>query len=335
MRLLQGKKLGAILLATLVLTLSGCSARLDIERPLQQITYEPGVSMPVISPYQQTDPKSYRTYPEATREWALYYRVRDEDFLVRVMSSVDIRDNMLEESLIEALINGPKSGLAELIGVFPAGTRIIDTASEGDTLLLTLSYHFLDAPSNMPAGWRDNPSQKSEVYLRRRLALASIVSTITEETRYSAVQLYITSDENDAIGRRISRSEIFENESDILLSQIKRSEEYLLTHFNAADIILRSVQTKNIDTLYKFISGFPEENTFLSEIFGNGNRLTAYSLSSGMVSNDGQNAILIANLVFENTGGETRDEEFAFRIEQENSLWKIKYDTLKRMMEAT
>jgi hypothetical protein len=223
----------------------------------------------------------------------------------------------------------------ELAGVFVSGTRLLRKDSEGSTLLLTLSHHFLDTPADMPVDWEENPSHRSEVYLRRRLALASIVSTITEETHYTAIQLYVASDEKDAVGRRISRSELFEGESDTLLDNVMRSEEYLLTHYNAADIILRSMQNKQYDRLYRFVSGSPAEAAFLSEMYNSGNTLAAYSLSQGMVSNDGQNAILIAELTFINASGVLRAGHYTLRIEQENSLWKIKYETLKRMMEAT
>ena len=324
MRLLQGKKFGAILLIALILALSGCSIQPDKETRL--FTYEPGISIPVISPYQKTDPDRWTHEGDPSREWALYYRVKGENVLVRVMEPVDTRDKTLEEALIEKLIQGPEPGRTGLAGVFAEGTSIIRNDSEGDTLLLTLSYHFLEAPFGM---------REEEVYLNRRLALASITSTITEETRYTSVQLSVTNDENDKIGRRISRSEIFQGEPDELLSLSRRSEEYLLTHHNAADMILRSIQSRSFDKLYKFVSGTPAESTFLLEMFGSRNMLTAYSLSSGMVSDDGQNAILIADLFFENAVGEWRAEQYAFRIEQENSLWKIKYETLKRMLEAT
>jgi len=340
MRRSQRKKIIAILLLLIVTATSGC-ALLPGGLTRQQPTNEPGVSRSLLSPYLYAEhANKYFTYQEQERKWALYYRMSDENFLVRVMRSCDINKS-LEESLIEALIKGPERGLKDLTGVFHTDTRIIRTDSEGDTLLLTLSYHFLEAPSEAPPDLQANPRHirpKSDIYLQRRLALASIVSTITEETQYTAVQLIVTSDENDTLGRRISKADLFESEPDEpdeLLAQEKRSEEYLLTHYNAAEIILNSIKSKKYNTLYKFVSGSPSESKFFFEMYDYDYALMDFTLSSGMVSNDGQNAILIADLHFESAGGERYVEQYSMRIEQENSLWKIKYETLKRMLEAT
>jgi hypothetical protein len=39
--------------------------------------------------------------------------------------------------------------------------------------------------------------------------------------------------------------------------------------------------------------------------------------------------------MYASASGVMREHQYTLRIEQENSLWKIKYETLKRMMEAT
>lgn len=335
MKRLQVKKLGAIIAVALILAVSGCD-RIQVPEEIvldSQISNEPGVTMRSISPYS---PYYQETYPGTPEQKPLYYRMRDEDFLVRKMSNVDLlRGKSLQESLIQELIKGPSTDTMELTGVFIADTKILDVVSEGDTLLVTLSHHFLETPADMPENWEDIPARKAEVLLRRRLALASIVSTVTEETSYTAVQLYVAVDEKDTAGRRMVRSEIFEDEpGDVLLAPMMRNEEDVLTHYSAANIILGSIQSKNFDRLYRFVSGSPAESAFLEEMIDS-NTLTAYSISTGMVSNDGQNAILIADLTFANANGLLSEQKFTFRIEQEDCLWKIKYETLKKMMEAT
>lgn len=331
MKRLLWKKQSIVLMLVLVSMLSGCSIQQSLEGTYaQQPSFEPGVQVPIISPYQET----YQRNPQAM---SLYYRMRGENLLTREMSYVDmLSDKTIEESLIQALIYGPSPSLMELTGVFIPGTKIVRIGSEGDILLVTLSHHFLDTPVDMPENWRDVPSLREEVLLRRRLALASIVSTITDETNYTSVQLFIAIDEKDTSGRRISRSEIYDDaNSNTLLAPVVRSEEYLLTHHSAADIILDSIQNRDYERLYRFVADPPTEDTFLQEMYAFRSTLTAFTLSAGMVSSDGQTAMLVADLTFANSSGILLEQHFPLRITHENNLWKIQYEMLRKIMEAT
>lgn len=330
MKRLLWKKQRTLLSLVLILLLSGCSDRTYWGGASSQPTFEPGISAPIITPYQET-------YQSKAQAVSLYYRMRGENFLSREMSYVDMLiDKTFEESLIQALIHGPSPSQMELTGVFVPGTKVVRVGYEGDILFVTLSHHFLETPPDIPPNWQEDPSLREDVLLRRRLALASIVSTITEETSYTSVQLLVSANEDDTAGRRIARSEIFsEEKSNALLAPVMRTETYLLTHYSAATIILDCIQNKDYERLYRFVIDAPTENTFLQEMYEYQSTLTAFSISSGMVSSDGLTAMLVADLTFLNSSGILLEHHFPLRIAHENSLWKIQYEMLRRIMEAT
>ena len=90
------------------------------------------------------------------------------------------RDDTVELCIVQALIAGPSSAYQDLTPVFSPDTRVVSTSRSGETVTVTLTRAFLDAPSDAPDDWESLPYWRSEVMLRRRLAILSIVSALTE-----------------------------------------------------------------------------------------------------------------------------------------------------------
>lgn len=266
---------------------------------------------------------------------SLYYRMRGESMLARETRTLRVpRDTLLEQALIEALIDGPSANLLDLTDVFIPGTKA-EVSGNGSLLTVSLSRAFLNAPVDAPGDWRNDTVWRAEVLLRRRLALYAVVATITDETDYTAVQFLIKETEGGA-GRRLSRSELYENaRSDQLVGPLTRDEALLFSHFNAAAAILDCWQTKNFSRLYRFVAQSPTEAAFLDEMASYGRMLTKSALSPGTVSDDGQSAVLTVTLTCADARGEVTVESYPLHLVRENGLWKIHYQALKRMMEAT
>lgn len=270
-----------------------------------------------------------------TRTVSLYYRMREEQLLARETRKINVPyDQRLEKVLIKALIDGPSINLLDLTGVFIAGTNVVKIEESGDMLIVTLSRNFLGTPADISQNWRNDPSLRNEVLQRRQLALESIVNTITENTRYTSVQLLVQSGGDDTSGQRIARSEVYMDGGDELLSPVKRSEENLLTHYNTAGIILECWKNKDFDRLYRYVSGRPTEETFVQELTQYDRALLSYTLSAGTVSEDGASAVLLATLQYKDVNGTAAIENYPIHIKCDGGLWKIEYENLLRLMEA-
>ncbi len=271
------------------------------------------------------------------REVALYFQMRGENMLVRETRTVRVpMDTQLEEVLIGALIEGPSPQLLGLTGLFNAGTKVVSVSKSGTLLTVTLSREFLATPADAPATWNNDPAWRSEVLLRRRLALSSIVNTITEATDYTAVQLLVQQGKDDAAGQRISRSEIYESAAaGSILTPVSREEYTILTHYNTAYAILNSWRSKDFIRLYRFITAGPTEAAFQQEIVAYDRSLTSFSLTPGIVSSDGKTAVISALLEYTDVNGVMLIENYPVHLVCVDGLWKMRYETLIRLMEAT
>lgn len=271
------------------------------------------------------------------RTVSLYYRMRGENMLARETRTIFVpKDKPFEQVLVEALIDGPGASSLELMGTFLSGTRVVNVSSDGELLSVTLSRSFLGTPVDAPMDWESDVSWRAEVLLRRRLALAAVVNTITEETDYGAVLLLVQRTPDDMQGERIARSHLYENApADALLAPVMRSEQVLLTHHNTAAIVFDSWMAKDFSRLQRFVADRPTEAEFQQEMFASTRSLTGYSLSAGMVSDDGQSAVIVVQMDYADATGMVRVENYPLRLERDRGLWKITYEALLRMMEAT
>ncbi len=330
MRQKEWKKRGAILLLASLgaLFLSGCSVLVP------PISTPAPVEMALNTP--QILPKADASDTEK-KEMSLYFRMQGESMLVRETRTVMLPvDTQLEQVLIQALIDGPSPHLLNMNGLFIPGTKVISVSQSGSLLTVTLSPEFLDTPADAPANWNTNFSWRSEVLLRRRLALSSIVNTITEATDFTAVQLLVQQNNEDTVGRRIPRMEIYEaTEGDALLTPVSRDEHSILTHFNTAVAILNCWRGKDYSRLSRYICESPTEAAFQQEIVNHNRSLTNYSLTPGIISSDGTSAVLSAMLEYTDVNGVVLVENYPIHLICDEGLWKMRYATLLKLMEAS
>ncbi|HML46524.1 MAG TPA: GerMN domain-containing protein [Clostridia bacterium] len=324
------RRFGGLLLLGLLLILSGCQGAPPTAMLVQ--------SAQTPAPEEAADASGVTRSDEHTV--ALYYRLQGEDMLARETRTIALpNDYRLESRLIELLIEGPRASNLELTGLFPANTRLISVSEQDTMLFVTLSQEFLSTPHDMPVNWRDDRSLYEEVLARRRLAVDSIVNTLTECTEYTSVQLLIQPNVQEAYGQRIARKEIYASETDstLLFGPVYRSESMILTHYNTANIIL-SWQQKNWERLYRFVAnkqGRPTAEAFEQEMDERRISLFSYSISPGHVSSDGQKAIFSVQLGLSGADGVHQiitSVPLAFTLEQD--IWKISYETLVRLMQA-
>lgn len=326
----------------MLLALGGCNTPPAQQTPTQTSTTElltiddPNMSdfdPPAITPNDSVGVSE-------TREVSLYYRMQGENLLACETRSIWLpKDKQVEEVLVEALIGGPSPGLLELSGLFSSGTKIAKTWHNGDLLTITLSQQFLDPPSGAPVDWESDTSWRSEVLIRRQLALASIVNTITEATNYTAVQFLVVDWGEEVTGRRILRSELYEDaESDQLLAPVVRSEHFILTHYNTANLLMQCWRSQSFERIYRFVaqesSRRPTEAAFRQEMVELNRPLLSFSASAGMVNENGQKAVLEVSYDYLVDGQTVQVRNYPMRLVRENGIWKITYSELMRLMEA-
>lgn len=335
------KWLAVGMLLLLLCLAGGCAARqqpdADMTPPPQESGEqgETGVSMePDIQPTEEEEMVQQRVV-------TLYYRMQGEDLLAAETRLVYFpSDRQTERVLAETLMSGPSPRLLELTGLFPSGTKVYSSWRTGNLLTVILSREFLSTPSGVPLDWEGDSYWRSEVYMRRQLALTSIVNTITEATDYTSVQFLVQENDSDPTGRRLFMSELYDGApSDQLLAPMLRNEHLILTHANTADVLLESWKEQTFDRMYRFIAQDttqrPTDSAFQEEMRQRNMPLIHYSISAGTVSNDGQSAVMEATFEYRTELGTVQVQNFPLHLIREDGVWKITYSELKRMMEAT
>ncbi|MCL1965167.1 MAG: GerMN domain-containing protein [Firmicutes bacterium] len=267
---------------------------------------------------------------------ALYFRMRDESMLAQETRGLIIpRDKQFEQVLIESLIEGPSASSMDLTGLFIPGTKVVEVNVEGQMMTVTLSRTFLGTPVDAPADWNNDAVWRKEVLIRRQLALASIVNTVTEQTACASVQLLVQFNPDYPRGERIARAYLYEDaDASLLLTPVSRDEEAILTHYNTAMLILNSFMEKDFTRLYRFVEGRPTEAAFMEEMAGVTRSLVSFTLTPGMVSPGGDRAVIVARLGFIVPGDVIALEAYPLDFVRERGIWKIPYETLLRMLEV-
>ena len=82
----------------------------------------------------------------------LYFRYLDEPMLAGESRTLTVRrDQRPEQAIIEALLEGPSAGNADLRGIIPAGTQVEGISSRDQVLFVTFSDAFLR--DDVPEDW--------------------------------------------------------------------------------------------------------------------------------------------------------------------------------------
>lgn len=152
---------------------------------------------PVIPPADSTVSRS--------REVQLYFRFGSEGYLACETRLIEARaSERLEAAVLRELIRGPSSEHAELTRLIQAQTQIGEISEQGDTLYVTLSADFLRSAVNQPEGWGEDAALVRENFLQRRLAVYSVVNTLSNLGTYSHVQILVDS-EGEGVGELLPR----------------------------------------------------------------------------------------------------------------------------------
>jgi len=270
----------------------------------------------------------------------LYYRFEDTNVLGAQRVVLDLRrEETVAMRIVQHLVEGPDIAHGRLNGVFPQGTKVISVTGEDRTAFVTLSNDFLSGPDGAPADWEDLAVWQDEAALRRRLAVQSIVLSLTEDGRYQRVQLYVA-DNDDDIPRRIAMAWLDPSVTDpsLVLAASPRDERVMLTPNRALEMILGAWQSRDFAALYPLTAPqegkeMPTLSVFEAEMKEMDVSLLSYEFSQGTVSYDGQMATLVLDAQIRSTqGGDAQIIRESVPLVRWADNWAIEIDTLRSLM---
>ena len=310
------KKRLLILLILAALLLSSCSAVLPFGGALS--TAVPGTEP--ARPEAQAPADLGR--PETA---TLYFRYLEEPFLAqetRIITHSPSRP--YELSLLTALVSGPGSHSADLTGLFPAGTQVLSTVTQGRTLFVTLSRELL---SGYPD---DNSVTPQEQQLRRALCMQSIVATITENCDIDRVQILVEQTDNATGSLRLQKSYFLEEpQSTELIGPLTRADEMLLTPQRTAELLCSLWRSRDWQRLYQYIA-LRDPSTGVERVsyrdfvtaMENLPLLSGYPVAGGSVTQDGTQATFAIDATTLAGNQETGHSGCILRLCRENGLWR-------------
>ena len=123
-----------------------------------------------------------------TAATTLYFGMANENYLLT-------EERMLQynasESLVHAVLNALISGPEQIAckALINNNTKLLSVTTNNKYVYLSFSADLLDVPAVVD-GWQSNPIIAENVYKQRRLALYSIVNTLTLTGEYAYVQIF-------------------------------------------------------------------------------------------------------------------------------------------------
>lgn len=263
---------------------------------------------------------------------ALYFRYGNTGYLAPEMQALSVqRDETLEEVLIEALLKGPEATHSFLSPLFPPDVEILALTAQGDTLFVTFNEALLGKYSD------EASISAGEAALRRRLCLDSLSATLTEAGLCARVQVLVYQENHQSTSLRLKSGFLDRTPEGDMLPPLTRNEETLLTPHNAASALLSAWMRQDWPLLYAFIARENETDQRPDEqaafaAFSAAHALTGFTLSHGDVSQDGQSALLSADIALRSDGADLALSGYPLRLTREEGLWKISYSRLMALM---
>ena len=326
---MKRRKLALLLAACLAL--GGCAAVRD---PLPESTIIPGTD-PVLPAVNE---EGRRIREEAT----LWFRFLDEPYLApETRAIVQLTGQSYEMALLSALFSGPGTQYVELNSLFPEGTRVLSVSRQGRALLVTVSREFLNSLPDEPEDWQSDAAWRIEMPLRRRLAMQSLVATITENCDVDEVIVLLEQNADQATSSRLPRSWFLDENSDGLTGPQTRDDSCLLTPGVAGEAIMTRWLERDWQRLYLYVSSTdaisgedrPAYRDFVTAM-QDLPPLMAFACTGCSVSMDGLETTLSVQAQIRQANGQMRSlEARILRLRRDSGLWKIGMSSLISWLE--
>ena len=314
------------LILLLPLLLSGC---LEQANPLvkNEATAAPGLTGEL---YAAAADQSNTTQLKAT----LYFRYLDEPMLAGESRTITVRrDQRPEQAILDALLEGPSAGNADLRRLIPEDAQVEGVSSRDRVLFVTFNEAFL--ADGIPEDWAEDGDWKAEAPLLRELITQSIAASVTENFPYTGVQLLVHRQNEVQASLRLS-NEYFLDGSEGLSEPLIRDEALLLTPQTTVKTILTAWAQKDFERMYKYLSRTdrPAYTAFVDALNA-APAVEVLTVGGGSVYTDGQAAVVTVYLRMITQGTQEALLSYPLQLIRENDVWKMDYARLEALMLGT
>jgi len=273
------------------------------------------------------------------KEYMLYFQLDGENYLAPEIRTFTIPESKnIEETLIRELINGPKGNSNSIIANINENTRIISVKGKEDVLFVSLSKDFLSPPSGLGDDIEDE-QLKDDLFLNnQKMALYSIVNTVTELGRYSYVQFFIDYDNNGTGTRPTSKAMglVGEGENQ-LIEPVFRNTDVIFSPVSSISTIMNAISEKNWNKVLKYTSIAENPDDNIDELVRQFElidlSLLEYNLIDYTVNLNGKSSVVVLSYTFAATDGTANlKENISVKMLLEDGIWKCSITSLNQIL---
>lgn len=270
------------------------------------------------------------------RTVTLYFRHSQSRWLEREQREISISlSESPEKALVQALVEGPKAGT--LTSLFPAGVKVLSVIAEGRQLFVTFNERLMAPYSDEGADIAQEGYRAGEGRLRRELAMASLVNTLTENGEYARVQVLVRGETTLTGSLRLSKRYYLED-SDALPDPLTRQEGHILLPSYLVDQVMARWQNREWDALKASLAQVPVEAS-AQNAFGlmldASPAIQHYTLTPGMPGPDGRYAVVCVSLQYQaQNGGDRMINNWPLRLVRQEGSWALPWGAFGALLEA-
>lgn len=286
-----------------------------------------GIALPAAAQVLDAQPKQAQ---HTAHMAVLYFRLSGTPYLAAEVREVISSGTVsFEQAAAQALVSGPGPMSDSLGPLFPAGTQVLSVQPEGDLLFVTFNEALLNRYAD--EGTLAAPGDQTQARLRRRLAMASLVNTLTERGEFRRVQVLVRAETTVRDSMRLAATYYLE-ESAALPDPLTRDEERIATPAVMAGLTLSAWQQRDWRTLYDFTRDLRPSQAEMTAAFDASLKLAAFSVTPGTTAPDGTSAVVTATLELEAAGGTMFTlPGFPLVLVRRDGIWRPQYESLLRL----
>lgn len=276
----------------------------------------------------------------------LYFRYSyspfGESLLCGEEQQIEVAANeTLETAIVKALVIGPKG--ADETAVINPETKVLGVTRNKDCYFVLLSREFME-PYGLAQDSLSDPEAVEEAMSNQRLAVYSIVNSLTELGTCSRVQILIDAD-GKGNGQRVSRKDLgfTGSNADQPIEPLGRNGSVIRTPAKSLEELIKLIMNGDLSSAYKGVaensdaSGeTPSQDELAAMISGKKSTISTYEILDETVAPNGRTAVVAINVSVKygtGTGLELRRTLLPVKMIREDEVWKVAYLSLQNIFE--
>ena len=240
---------------------------------------------------------------------------------------------------MKALVMGPKG--ADETAVINPETKVLSVTQNKDCYFVLLSREFME-PYGLLQDSASNPESNEEAKENQRLAVYSIVDSLTELGTCSRVQILIDVD-GKGNGQRVSRKDLgfTGSNEDQPIEPLGRNGSVIRTPARSLEELIKLIMNGDLSSAYKGVAENSDENgetpsqdELAAMISGKKSTISTYGILDETVAPNGRSAVVTINVTVKygtGTGLELRRTLLPVKMIREDEVWKVAYMSLQNI----